>query len=164
MRGLTPLPAPLRSFEPDVLIATGFGLGRFPLAPGTWASLATLPLGIAGAHLAGAGGVLLLAILATLAGLWTSGRVEARAGAPDPSFIVIDEVAGQLIALIPAGLHAPAIGAAFLAFRLFDILKPFPANLADRRLPGGWGIMVDDLIAGAYAGALVWGLQFWAML
>ncbi|NWH08657.1 MAG: phosphatidylglycerophosphatase A, partial [Alphaproteobacteria bacterium] len=49
-------------------------------------------------------------------------------------------------------------------FRLFDILKPFPANLADRRLPGGWGIMTDDLIAGAYAGAVVWGLRYWAML
>ena len=73
--------------------------------------------------------------------------------------IVIDEVAGQWLALIPLPLDPGLYLLAFLAFRLFDILKPWPVGWADRRLPGAFGIMADDLLAGLYAGGLVFGVS-----
>ncbi|PIW31259.1 MAG: phosphatidylglycerophosphatase A, partial [Rhodospirillales bacterium CG15_BIG_FIL_POST_REV_8_21_14_020_66_15] len=86
--------------------------------------------------------------------------VLRRAEAKDPSFVVIDEVAGQWLALLPAGPDPVLFAAGFLAFRLFDIWKPWPASWADRRVGGAWGVMLDDLIAGGYAAALVYGIGY----
>jgi phosphatidylglycerophosphatase A len=89
----------------------------------------------------------------TAVGIWAAGREEARVGIHDPGSVVVDEVAGMLVALIAA---PPGIGWAlglFLLFRVFDVWKPYPiARLQD--LPGGWGIVVDDLLAGVYANVL----------
>jgi phosphatidylglycerophosphatase A len=103
--------------------------------------------------------VIVIAILAvTFAGIWAGSRVEQVSGRKDPGKVVVDEVAGQMIALLPLTLFARwsivAVIVSFILFRFFDIVKPYPANrLQD--LDGGMGIMFDDLVAGVYGGVVV---------
>jgi phosphatidylglycerophosphatase A len=133
------------------LIAAGVGIGRLPLMPGSWGSLAALPCAWA---LRSLGGVTALAAAAALAfalGWWVAERVARASGQHDPGFIVIDEIAAQWLALVAAPLDWRAYAAAFLLFRVFDIAKPWPARLVERRVAGGLGIMLDDTVAAAYA-------------
>ncbi|TBV79442.1 MAG: phosphatidylglycerophosphatase A [Desulfobulbaceae bacterium] len=133
-----------------MLLATGFGLGRLPKAPGTWGSLAALPLqffllGLSElAYGLTLGGFIILAI-------FIAGSAEKILDRADPEVVVIDEVAGMLIALIAVPATPTAWLTAFILFRFFDILKPFPIRLIDRRCHGGLGIVLDDLLAGLYA-------------
>lgn len=90
----------------------------------------------------------------TLAGTWAAHRVERQLGVKDPGVIVIDEVAGMTLAVLPFPPTLPVLIAGFVLFRLFDIVKPFPAG-ASQRVTGGIGVMVDDLIAGLYAVILI---------
>lgn len=138
------------------MLATWFGAGLLPKAPGTWGSLAALPFGLALTWLGGPWLLLAGAALAFLVGIWAGGRYARERGREDPGAVVIDEVAGQWIALIPALLDPRLIVLAFVAFRLFDIAKPWPIGLLDRGLKGGLGIMADDALAGACAAAVVW--------
>ncbi len=141
---------------PASLIATWFGCGRLPGMPGTWGSLAAL---ICAWPLITWGGVFLLP-LATLVvfalGWWAAAHYETVSGRKDPGEVVVDEVAGQWIALLPL-LFWPqadlpiAMAASFFLFRLFDIWKPWPIGTLDRKLSGGLGIMLDDVLAGFYA-------------
>lgn len=144
------------------LLATGFGIGRIPQAPGTWGSLATIPLAWA-AHAAGGFPMTVFLTLVLLAaGVWASAVYAAEIGRGDPPEVVIDEVVGMLIALWPLSLGLwlmdqpgdlypwPGWVLGFLAFRFFDILKPPPIRRLER-LPGGWGIMLDDVLAGVMA-------------
>ena len=132
------------------LIYTGLGLGLSPKAPGTCGTLLGLPL----FWLVGdepwpvqAG---LLALIFGL-GWWAARRAEAELGVHDSPQVVIDEVAGYLVAVFMAP-NQPAVWImGFVLFRFFDILKPWPVNLADRGLPGAFGVMFDDLLAGLYA-------------
>ena len=142
------------------LLATCFGIGRVPVAPGTFASAAALPLGWA---LATAGWPALAAgaVAATLIGIWACDEYARKTRVHDPSECVIDEVAGQWFALLPVPVMAHAdhwrpylLG--FVLFRLFDITKPWPVSAAER-LPGGFGIMMDDVVAGIAAAILVYG-------
>jgi phosphatidylglycerophosphatase A len=153
-------------WHPAALLATGFGAGLLPGAPGTWGSLAALPCAWA---IRAAGGPLALAAAAALAfalGCAAAGRVARSSGRADPGFIVIDEVAGQWLALLPAALDWRAYAAAFLLFRIFDIAKPWPARAVERRVAGGLGIMLDDVVAALYAllllaiGEGVFGVRF----
>ncbi|MBI2492143.1 MAG: phosphatidylglycerophosphatase A [Candidatus Rokubacteria bacterium] len=98
----------------------------------------------------------LVAFLAavTVAGLWAAHRAERVLGGKDPGAIVIDEVAGMTVAMLWAPFSLPALLAGFVLFRVFDIVKPWPARAA-QRLHGGLGVMVDDLIAGLYAAAVL---------
>jgi phosphatidylglycerophosphatase A len=137
------------------LICSFFGAGRLPRAPGTWGSLAALPLiwvlaWAGGAWLLGAAMIVLFAV-----GWWASDRVVAEDGAEDPSWVVIDEVVGQGLTLLlsPPSLWSYAAG--FLLFRLFDIKKPWPVSWADAQIKGGLGIMLDDVLAAVYAAALL---------
>jgi phosphatidylglycerophosphatase A len=122
--------------------------GVLPVAPASWASLA-----VAAAYVAlpawGAGADALAVAATAAVGIWAAERAE-RVWGHDASHIVVDEGAGMAVTLflLPPGLAAAA--AAFVAFRVFDILKPFPARQAER-LPGGLGVMADDLLAGVYA-------------
>ena len=100
------------------------------------------------------------ALAVTAIGVPAATRVERESGGHDPGHVVIDEVAGQWIALIHSRLDLSHLLAAFLFFRIFDILKPWPARQMER-LPAGWGIMFDDLAAGVYALLVVQGLQHW---
>jgi phosphatidylglycerophosphatase A len=141
--------------RPAVLLATGFGIGRVPLAPATAASLAVSVLlfaigALAPSALAPLPVALALLILLPIA-IWSSGEAEKELG-HDAHPIVVDEVVGMLAAVVGIGRLAepnPALllFLAFALFRFFDIVKPFPIG-ASQRLPGGWGIVVDDLLAG----------------
>ena len=140
--------------EPPLLLAFGFGLGLAPKAPGTAGTL----LGVA-AHLATMGLALPIRAGVVVAlfgvGVWCCGVAAKRLGVPDHPGIVFDEVVGYLIAM----LFAPAgwlwIGAGFVLFRLFDIWKPWPIRLVDRQVHGGFGIMLDDALAGALAAVIL---------
>ncbi len=138
-------------------IATVFGVGRFPVAPGTIASVIALPLAWLIATAGGNWGrlwLLMAAIFVNALGCWACELYSNETKVKDPSECVIDEVAGQWIAcaFAPTSLFAYAI--AFILFRLFDILKPWPASAAER-LPGGLGIMADDVVAGLMAGVII---------
>lgn len=150
------------------LVATFGGVGLLRPAPGSWGSLAALPLGYLLHGLGGFPALFLATLGVTALGAWACLREEQATGAHDASEIVIDEVAGQWIALWPLSLglwHAgidpwvfpyPGWIGAFVMFRLFDIWKPGPVGWADRKGGPVW-VMVDDLIAGLMA-ALAVGL------
>ena len=142
-------------WHPAALIATGFGLGLLPLMPGSWGSLAALPCAWAIRSLGGTAALAAAAAFAFAIGCWTSEKVARASGQPDPGFIVIDEVAAQWLVLLAAPLDWRAFAAAFLLFRIFDIAKPWPARLVERRVAGGLGIMLDDIVAAPYALALL---------
>lgn len=141
---------------PARLIAAGFGTGYAPVAPGTVASAAAV---LVGAGLLAVSPWLLAAaaLLATAGGVWAVGasRIE-----DDPGWVVIDEFAGQWIAMLALG-HVSALGLllAFALFRLFDVTKPGPVGWADRQ-HGAIGVMADDVIAGGIAAALLWLLHW----
>ncbi|MBC7165609.1 MAG: phosphatidylglycerophosphatase A [Roseovarius sp.] len=147
------------------LISTFFGIGHLRPAPGTWGSLAALPVAWA-LHMAGGPGLLALGIAVAFASGWWATHMETRGKLDhDPSEIVIDEVAGQWLAFLPVSIGAAHAGAAltalwpgwitaFLAFRLFDIWKPGPIRWADRR-GDALGVMLDDILAGVAAALCV---------
>jgi phosphatidylglycerophosphatase A len=137
-----------------IVIATWFFSGFLPKAPGTWGSLAALPVG-ALIHLY-FGWPALLAASALLfpIGVWSSSVYVRVYDKDDPGQVVIDEVVGIWIALalLPLSLFWYLVG--FALFRVFDVLKPFPISYLDRNIKGGLGIMVDDVLAGVFAAAV----------
>ncbi|MFQ5955883.1 MAG: phosphatidylglycerophosphatase A [Kiloniellales bacterium] len=137
------------------LIATWFGVGLIPVAPGTAASATALPVAWVIVTATGPLGLALATVLAFAVGGWAAGACGATEVERDPPQVVADEVAGQWLALLPAAmLSQPAFWHYALAFALFraaDIAKPWPAGWIDRNLPGAPGIMLDDLVAGLYA-------------
>lgn len=139
------------------VIATWFGCGLSPVAPGTVGTLGALPVYFA---IRGAGplAILAVALVLTLVGVWAAGVVAAQSGKVDPQIVVVDEVAGVLVALASAPGGGPGALLAVVLFRIFDMTKPYPANAAER-LPRGWGIVIDDVVAGAWAAAFVLGLR-----
>jgi len=147
--GARPLGLPF--WHPAALLATGFGTGFLPISPGSWASLAALPAAWVTAGRWGFPGLAVAAGLAFALGWWAASTFAEASGTEDPGAIVIDEVAGQWLALVPAPLDPLAYALAFLLFRLFDIWKPWPVRWADRHARGGLGIMLDDLLAAVYA-------------
>lgn len=138
-----------------VIIATFFGTGYLPVAPGTWASLLTVLIvyftPLSTSHF-------LLLVLATAAiyaiGVPAAAASERHFQKKDPRPCVIDEVTGQLVSLWLLPRLAVFYIAAFFVFRFFDIFKPFPVNRSES-LPGGFGIMTDDVLAGFYAMVLL---------
>ena len=139
-------------------MATFLGTGYSPIASGTVATAAAIPLYLALTLLPPATlqpwPLIAGLLLATLGGIAAAGMAERHFGIHDPSEVVIDEVAGFLLTMlfVPAGLVTVAAG--FLLFRVFDIVKPWPAGPAER-LGGGLGIMADDLVCGLYANLLL---------
>ena len=140
------------------LVATFFGIGRLHPGPGSWGSAATVLLWSAIAYgLAPAlrtPVAVVLAVSVVLIGIPAATRVARGSGVKDPQFVVIDEVAGQLIALIGVPLGWKTFLAGFILFRGFDILKPPPVRQLEA-LPEGTGIVVDDVAAGLYAFAVM---------
>jgi phosphatidylglycerophosphatase A len=149
------------------LAATFFGVGRLKPGPGTWGSLATVLLwALASSQLAAAQrtwATIFAASAVTLIGIPAATRVARATGSKDPQFIVIDEVAGQLVALTAVPLAWKTFLAGFILFRAFDIWKPFPIRRLER-LPEGTGIVVDDLGAGFYALAIMHLLLHFGLL
>ena len=133
-----------------LFIATLGPIGKNLPAPGTWGSLVALVFGYAILS-AGWYWLALATLIALLVGIGAASIYEAHSGKKDASEVVIDEVAGQWSVLLAAPLTLEGFIAAFILFRLFDITKPFPIRKAEA-IPGGLGVMADDIVAGFFAG------------
>jgi phosphatidylglycerophosphatase A len=140
-------------------LSTVFGVGYARLAPGTLASAVALPFAWLLLWKLGPIALLAASIVAYAIGIWSTGVYAAATGKDDPSECVIDEVAGQWLACAAAPLSLVGFTLAFVLFRLFDITKLWPVS-AGEKLPGGWGIMTDDMIAGALTAAIIAGLRW----
>ncbi len=149
------------------LVATLLGAGRLKPGPGTWASLATVVVwGLASSRIPVANrmwATIVAAAIITLIGIPAATLVARASARKDPQIVVIDEVAGQLVALIAVPLAWKTFLAGFILFRVFDIWKPFPIRRLER-LPEGTGIVVDDLGAGVYALAIMHLLLHFGLL
>ena len=132
-----------------LLIAAWFGAGFIPFAPGTWGSLATLPFA-AGAYSLGIIPSVLSFVFIIILSIPISGAASKILKREDPSEVVIDEAAGIFVTMFLIPVSWSGIIAGFILFRFFDILKPFPIRLIDRRIKGGAGIVLDDIMAGVY--------------
>lgn len=145
------------------VLAVWFGCGHVPVAPGTVGTLGALPLYLL---VRGGGPVVVgaVAALITVVGIWAAGRVARRLGKKDPQIVCIDEVAGVLITLLPAPHTTVGLITAVVLFRLFDQFKPWPARLAERRLPGGFGIVLDDVFAGLWGAAVLLVAQAFGLM
>jgi phosphatidylglycerophosphatase A len=137
--------------RPAPLIATWFGAGLLPIAPGTWGSLAALPFALILVTLAGPWGLLLGAALLFPIGIWASARTALDRGQDDPGAVVVDEVVGQWLTLLPIAYDLWLYPVGFVLFRIFDVLKPWPIGWIDREVKG----------AGLYAAALCLALSYW---
>jgi phosphatidylglycerophosphatase A len=141
------------------LLATFFYIGRFPLAPGSMASLAGILLAIVLTPFPVV--YMILTLVITAVGFQVSGPMEKLMQEKDPSCVVIDEVAGMLIAFFLLPLNGPVIIAAFFLFRAFDMFKIYPVNKFEK-MEGGTGIMMDDLVAGIYTNVIMHIAVRWA--
>lgn len=136
-----------------VLLATWFGAGYLPKAPGTWGSLAALPIGwVIHGHW-GVLGLIAACILVFGAGVWASNVYIGLTNEADPGPVVVDEVVGQWLTLLVASTTLFDYALAFVLFRAADIIKPWPVSWADREIKGGLGVMLDDVLAAGYATA-----------
>ena len=153
-----PLPRPDRR-DPVHWLAFGFGSGLAPKAPGTAGTLAAIPLYLLLQPLPLLVYVAVL-ILAALAGIYFCGKTARDLGVHDHPGIVWDEFVGFWIAMIAAPASWGWLVCGFLLFRLFDIWKPWPIRWADRRVHGGLGIMLDDVLAGLFALLVMQGLMW----
>mgnify|MGYP003115936673 FL=1 len=136
------------------LVATWFGSGYLPKAPGTWGSLAALPFAwVILSFFPGPYFLLAASAVLLLVGVWASALHSKTLGTHDAGEIVVDEVVGQWTVLAVAPFSLLGWLVAFVLFRLFDVLKPWPISWIDKRVSGGWGIMLDDVVAGLF-GAL----------
>lgn len=140
-------------------LAFGFGIGHLPLAPGTWGALfAVLFLAVLYSFPAEVARPIhfILALILIPAGGYAASATSRSAGNSDPRQVVIDEIAGQLLCFLMYPPSTASLMIGFLLFRFFDITKPFPIRQSER-LGSGIGIMLDDLVAGLYAGLVLWG-------
>lgn len=151
-------------FSPGILLATWFGAGYLPRFPGTWGSIAALPFAWFISNLYGSVGLIIASVIVFVVGIWASNVFISQSGMEDPGPVVIDEVAGMwmTLALIPPDLTLYAIG--FVMFRIVDIFKPWPAGWADRSVKGGFGVMLDDILAAVYSAAAVFALFYWKVI
>ena len=155
------LPEGMGLRHPAALLATWFGAGLLPKAPGTWGSLAALPFAWFIHNGFGMLGLTVAAVGLFFVGLWAASVYVHRAGETDPGAVVIDEVAGQWLVLVvvPPDLFLYAAG--FVFFRIADIFKPWPASWIDRAVKGGLGVMLDDTAAALYAGVALYAISRW---
>lgn len=132
-------------------IATWFGSGLSPVMSGTVGSLAALPFAWVIQTTFGNAGLFVASIFIFAAGIWASNKyLQHHPDNQDPGQIVVDEVAGQWLVLSAMALTWQSYLIGFILFRIFDILKPWPASWADRKVKGGLGVMLDDMLAGIY--------------
>jgi phosphatidylglycerophosphatase A len=140
-------------------IATAFGAGYSPIAPGTCGTAVAVPLAYA-LRSTGVWPYVAITLAITAIGIWAADRADRAWGTHDSGRIVIDEVAGYLVTmtLVSRGPWAPLVGG-FVVFRFFDIVKPPPVRWLDENLPGGWGVVLDDIAAGVMGMALMVALD-----
>lgn len=152
------IPPGLPAWHPAFLLATWFGSGLLPKIPGTWGSAAALPFAWVIAWYGGPWALLAGAAAAFAVGVWAADVYGKHSGIKDAGPIVIDEVAGQWLTLVPFAPDPLTWIIGFFLFRAADIAKPWPASWADRDLKGGLGVMLDDIFAAIYAGIALWGV------
>lgn len=139
-------------------MATGFGAGLLPKAPGTWGSLLAVALAWPIYGAAGQTGLAIAAVAAFAIGIWVSNKCVQKYGTEDPGQVVIDEIAGQWLVLLVVAPGWLGYGLGFVLFRAFDIFKPWPVSWVDRNIKGGLGIMIDDVVAAGYAAAILYAI------
>lgn len=151
--------AKLSFFHPTKFIGTWFGVGLIPKAPGTFGSIAALPFAWVIESCCGHTALFIASIAAFLVGWIACHFYLPHTDAKDPKEIVIDEVSGQwlLLSFMPQTVISYAVG--LLLFRFFDIVKPWPVRIADRKIHGGFGVMFDDTLAAVYPVVICWGLN-----
>ena len=137
--------------KPTRFLAFGFGSGLLPKAPGTWGSLIAIPLVLVTAAVLNDWQYALVALVICIVGIPICGSAARDLGIKDHPGIVWDEIAGMFITFLWVPLSPLNLALGFVAFRFFDILKPWPISWADHKLDGGRGIMLDDVMAGIYA-------------
>ncbi len=140
--------------HPVRLVAIGFGSGLVPRAPGTAGTLAAIPLVLLAATLPLWGYLALITGFFAL-GVWVCHETLRYLGVHDHPVIVWDEVVGYMIGMFGTPITWPAMVVGFVLFRAFDILKPWPIGWLDRHAPGGFGVMIDDVMAGLYTAAVL---------
>lgn len=131
-----------------MFLATGGYIGRIPFAPGTFGSLIGIPLAF-GLSRVGIPAALAVTVLIILLAVWAAHSAEQQLGQKDPGCIVIDEIAGMCVALVGIPFSWSTGVAGFFVFRVLDIFKPPPVRQLERHLRGGWGVVMDDVAAGA---------------
>ena len=150
---------PLPFGHPACLISTWFGVGLMPTAPGTLGSAAALPVAWGIMWWGGPWALAAATVVVTLAGWWAGNIYIRELGREDPGDIVVDEVAGYLVAMSVAPGSVTHLVPAFVLFRALDILKPPPIGAIDQRVGGGLGVVLDDVLAGVYTAGLLWLLD-----
>ncbi|MGB0720035.1 MAG: phosphatidylglycerophosphatase A [Bdellovibrionales bacterium] len=151
--------------HPATWIATWFGLGLIPKAPGTWGSIGAIPFIALCIYFGGVIALCAFTLLSTMIGFWAADHFEKQTATHDNKRIVIDEVAGQALTFLPLFALAPApsiihYALGFVLFRAFDILKPWPVSYCDKHIGGAAGVMIDDLAAGILAGICLAGVAY----
>ena len=149
-----------RSRSMFVFLASGCGSGFFPFAPGTVGTIVGVGLYSFLAHLSPFL-FLITSIAFVFLSIWIADRAERQLQKKDPSCIVIDEIAGYFITMVLVPWSWSNAWLGFVLFRLFDIVKPFPIRRIDRTVPGGWGIVLDDVLAGVYANVVLQVIIHW---
>ncbi len=137
--------------DPIHFLAFGFGSGLAPKAPGTFGTVAAIPVYLLLSLLASLPGYLVITALFSVVGIWICDKTSKDLGVHDHSGIVWDEIVGYLITMILVPLTWYWVLAGFVLFRFFDILKPWPISILDKKVSGGFGIMVDDIVAGVFS-------------
>jgi phosphatidylglycerophosphatase A len=145
--------------NPVHFLALGFGSGLVPVMPGTFGSLAALPIlyamGFVSLQI-----FIVITVASFLVGIYLCGKTARDLKVHDHGSIVWDEVAGMMVTFIAVPINPLSLLLGFLLFRFFDILKPWPIRVFDRRVHGGFGIMIDDIVAGAIACACLHGILY----
>ncbi len=140
--------------DPIHFLAFGFGSGLLPKAPGTWGTLIAIPIWFLLAQLS-LEYYLLVTVLLSFLGVWLCGVSSKKLGVHDHGGIVWDEICGYLVTMIALPVTWYWALAGFILFRFFDIVKPWPIKILDKKVKGGFGIMIDDIIAGGLAAVIL---------
>jgi len=159
--GVSPCKGILR--DPIHWLAFGFGSGCSPHAPGTFGTLVAIPIFLLLKE-SPLWVYLFITLLMFLIGIWLCGETAKKLGVHDHSGIVWDEIVGYLVTMIAAPQGWLWIVVGFVLFRFFDILKPWPISVADKKIHGGFGIMADDVIAGFFAFALLHVIAYYSII
>ncbi len=146
--------------DPGHLLSMGFGSGLAPIASGTFGTLAAIPIYVA-AHYYSVTVFVILTLVSIVAGIYLCERTTKALGVNDHSAIVWDEFAGFFVTMLWVPMNVSTIVAGFFLFRLFDIVKPWPASYVDKKIHSGLGVMMDDVIAGLYASGVLYMMNLW---
>ncbi len=140
-------------------LSTWFGSGLITPASGTWGTLFSMPFVVAAYIFGGATALLIGCVIIFAIGLWAAQQFEKDSKSHDSSMIVIDETAGMFLAAATVNGSILSFVLAFILFRFFDALKPWPICWIDKKVNGAFGVMIDDILAGIFAAAVLWGIH-----